>query len=77
VQVLAFAVAPQSNDVIMFAEEQQIGNCPAFASDNQALLERDGFAVSDSAEIDSAAVFHRRVLSFISRGIISRVNFSS
>ena len=40
----------------MFAKKQKVGHCADFARSNQPLLERGGFAVSDSAKIDSAAV---------------------
>jgi hypothetical protein len=59
-QVLAFAVAAESNDVGMFAKEQEIGGRADFARSNQALLERRGFAVSDPSEIKRSTIFHGR-----------------
>jgi hypothetical protein len=64
-QVLALAVAAQSNDVGMFAEEQEIGSRAGFTRSNEALLERRGFTVSNPSEIKRAAIFHGRQI-FIS-----------
>jgi hypothetical protein len=58
VQVLAVAASAKSDDVGMFAEEQEIGRSSDLARGDEALLERGGFAVSDPAEINRFAAFH-------------------